>query len=79
MHSVWSILLTTPLQPNHTCSARMFEYCYAANALSLYHLFFAPQSALLRKVECLGGHGKRVQCLAGPACLPTCSFGNLPR
>lgn len=27
----------------------MFEYCYFANLLSLYHLFLAPQSALLRK------------------------------
>lgn len=76
----WSQGSTSPSPPpSPPPSARMFEYCYAANALSLYHLFFAPQSALLRKVQCLGGHGKRVPCLAGPACLPTRSLGNLPR
>lgn len=29
----------------------MLEYCYAANALSFYHLFFAPHSAVLRRVR----------------------------
>lgn len=40
---------------------RMFEYCYFANLLSLYHLFLAPQSALLRKARGAGTgrHGRR--------------------
>lgn len=29
----------------------MLEYCYFGNMLSLYHLFLAPQSALLRKAS----------------------------
>lgn len=41
----------------------MLEYCYAANLLSLYHLFFAPQSALLRKAR-LGRGGRRQAAVA---------------
>lgn len=44
----------------HPCSAavllsfaqyRMLEYCYAANGLAFFHLFFRPQSAFLRRVS----------------------------
>lgn len=53
--------LLPPPAPPHTC--RMLEYCYAANAVSFYHLFFKPQSAELRRVS--------AACQA--ACPPACS------
>jgi len=31
----------------------MLEYCYAANAVAFYYLFFRPQSAMLRRVGAL--------------------------